>query len=107
MAALACLFLVMPASARQVQQTPGEAYLQADQSTRLLISTGVLVGLKVAKSADSGETPYLFQHLMQCTDRMSPGQLSAIVEAYLKTHPVAWSYYLNVSLAAALYEACP
>ncbi len=100
-AATVFVLVVTGALTGQQQKMTGNIWKDLPDYTRLVYAMGFIDGMVVAT-----QQPGLSADIAKCTDRMSYGQIEAIVSKYIADHPEMWHRDLFVLAPVALLKAC-
>jgi hypothetical protein len=85
----------------------GQTFLSLAESVRAGIASGIVSGLFLSPLMGAPERGPEILALAECTRDMTPKQLGAIVEKYLRDHPEKWHDAIAVSTVFSLRAVCP
>lgn len=85
----------------------GQDFLASSKGVQAATATGIVSGLFMSPLMGALERGPKITALSECTTGMTPIQLGAIVEKYLRDHPGRWNVAISISTVQAMQSACP
>jgi len=88
----------------QVGFYSSQSFRDATEVEKTAYSSGYLDG--VLSSVLLGAPPDRIERVSACLQGMTNGQLSAVIEKYVSSHPERWDYRMTILGELAITEAC-
>ena len=85
----------------------GQYFLSLNEGQKSGMAAGIISGLFMSPLMGGSERGDEIVALHECTHGMSIGQLSGVLEKYVRDHPERWNYPIAVLAVQSMRSVCP